>query len=478
MNPTARFDISGRSDSEEGQIGRTGPEHSMSDPMIPAARKKRRAAAIAVLILVALGLRIAFVSLAKEHDSNLAQFLPLASETEFLKQGTHSSDSEEYRALAQGLRQGAFGWDGKPGAFRAPGYPLFLAVFGTNLSVLLLVQVLLSVGTVLLVWAGARRLFGDKAGLVAAAFLALDLASVLLAGVVMAETLFVFLVVLGGYLFMLKRFPWAGFALGTAVLVRPVGILLFVPFGIALVVQRKWRPLVLFLVLFAILPGLWVGRNLVRFGRPGFTTDGAFNLYYTNCAILVQEQTGMNEEAVRALLAKEAAQKPEEDNPLVLSARITGLALRRIAADPVRYAWIHLRGIGRIVFGVQADEMVMRITGTHTRPSLFKLTREQGIGAGIILLVAFELLLTLAALVLAAGSIAARRPRGVRLLILAIGCYFFIMASPLTNGRLRVPAMPFIYIVAAGLFAESRKRNPKRRKPGQTRSPRNCSSRI
>ncbi|OYD14944.1 hypothetical protein CH330_07095 [candidate division WOR-3 bacterium JGI_Cruoil_03_51_56] len=413
---------------------------------------RRRQIAVGVLLLVALVLRFVFITLAKEHEYNFSGTLPFTSESEMLKQGLHTVDSQEYLFLAEGLKKGVFGWDGRPNSFRTPGYPLLLAVLDNNLFLLFIVQVSLSTMTVFLVWAGAKRLFGEKAGFIAAGFLAFDLANIFFVGVVMAETLFVFLVVLGSYLFIRRHFQWTGIVLGSAALVRPIGIFFFLPFGIALATRKKWKRLAFFLVMFALLPGLWIGRNIYRFGRPGFSSIGGFNLYYANAAILVQEQTGLSEDSVRVLLTREVARENREDNPMVLSSILTRLALRRIGADPLRYLWIHMRGLGPVVFGIKSDEIVGRITG-HGGPSLYKSAQGRGLCPFVWYLAGFELALTLAALVLAIASLVRRDGRRKRLLLLFVGCYFLIMASPLTDGRFRVPAMPFVYVVAASFFA-------------------------
>lgn len=404
--------------------------------------------ALLVVLLAAVLLRGGFALLARSHDSNLSAWGPLRSEVVFLRSGLHSSDTQEYLALASGIASGLFGWDGRPSAWRMPGYPTFLFLMGRSTLLVLLVQVLLGGATVALAWLGARRAAGPGVALAAAAVLAVDAGSVLMTGVLLAETLFTFLLVLGWYLLACQREAVAGVALGMAALVRPVGMVLLLPFAALLLVRREWRRAGFFCLAFLILPGGWAARNLIRFGAPALSTDGAFNLYYTCAGTLLQRQTGLDEETARASLAAELGTHSETGNPVLLSRQMSRLALHRILADPGRYALIHLAGAGRVLVGVQSDDVLLRLRGTGERPEMpgFPALRRDPL---LLLLAAGEMLLVVLAFGASLAAVILRRAGWLARLTFLSGFLLILAAAPLTSGRLRVPAMPFFCLAAA-----------------------------
>ncbi|MFO7675628.1 MAG: glycosyltransferase family 39 protein [bacterium] len=405
---------------------------------------------LAGVLLLAVILRGGFALLSRDHDSNISGWEPPASEVEFLLTGLHSSDTQEYLALARGIGQGAFGWGGAHSAWRVPGYPLFLFLLGRQVWLILLVQVLLGVATVALVWATVRRLAGPLHAPVAALIVAVDAGSVLMAGVLLAETLFTFLLASSLWLFLGGRRAWAAVVLGSAVLVRPVAVAAVVPLFAFLLVRVGRRQALAFGLIFLLLPVGWAARNLTRFGRPTLSTDTAFNLYYTHAGILLREQTGCDEASVRNELVADLASDRDIRNPVLLADRLAGRALARILGDPVRYAWIHARGTARILASVQSDDIIQRVRGARARPELPGWAGLRSDPAKL-LAAAFELLLL--TVVYCAGLAAVLRRGAVPVtgLALAVGLLLVLAASPLTAGRLRVPAMPFLAVAAAGL---------------------------
>jgi hypothetical protein len=111
----------------------------------------------------------------------------------------NGNDPFEYFSLAQGLRAGCgFAqlldhncW--LPEVSRNPGYPLFLAL-SPSLTAAVFVQALLGAFGCLIVGLFVARRWNPAAGLLAAAFIAVDAPSIVASSSIMADSLFQFLV--------------------------------------------------------------------------------------------------------------------------------------------------------------------------------------------------------------------------------------------------------------------------------------------
>lgn len=204
--------------------------------------RRRLLALWALILLLALVVRLAFVLAVPQPDNAIG-------------------DSAEFDLLARNLLAGrglSYGEPWEPSARRTPLYPLLLAgetaLAGSpqgsqalsHLSLLLL-QALLDVGTVALTgWLAWQAWRSPWAGLVAGLGWALYLPGAQLAGRVLADALFTFLMVAGVSLFVAgcvrlievagepgQRSPWrsplilalgSGGLLGLAALARPTGL--------------------------------------------------------------------------------------------------------------------------------------------------------------------------------------------------------------------------------------------------------------
>lgn len=387
------------------------------------------------------------------------------------------TDSQQYLLLAENLRRQAFfSWDGStPVTFRTPGYPLLLALLGSDMALIVIVQSLLGTLTVLLVFLLGRRWFGEKAGLVAAALLAADLTSIEHTGTVMTEPLFVFAAVLATWMFSRadggpdpggekrRRALWlagSGLALGFAALVRPIAVLAFVPFGVVLALRRRWRRLVLLLLCFAVLPAAWLARNYAHYRRVSFSSIGGYNLFYYNAAAMEADRAGIPFPDARIRLEEQFAAQLQGDNPLHLSEQLAREGVRRMLADPLRYGKVYALGLARIALGVKSDEVILRVVDPQLRLATAMrviFSGEFGVWPKVaaVALAVVEVGMVLAGTLLALAAMLRRDNRAV-LLPFLIGAYYLLAAAPLPDGRFRVPAVPFIYLAAASLFARFR----------------------
>jgi 4-amino-4-deoxy-L-arabinose transferase-like glycosyltransferase len=434
---------------------------------MPLARFRRE---MTILVAIAAAAAILRLGLGLSFRQNYYA-VPLAgtqlrSEADYLRTGLMElTDSQQYLLLARSLP--AYHWDGRPNTFRPPGYPMFIRLCGSRVPVLLFVQALLGGLSVLGIgWLALRR-FGKAAGYAAALLLAIDVPSLLYSGLVMSETLFAALVVLALVLHERGHVALTGLALGFGALVRPVGLVLVLPFAIALALRHDWRRTVLLVALFAVLPALWCGRNWFYYHRVAYTSNGAFNLLYSDAAAVVASREHVPRDSARTLVAQQAAVPEDEENPLAIAPLLEREALRVIAGDPLRYAGLAARGIGWTLTGTKSDELVgFLIRGAETGYGASVGTRlrsADGTERAVVLgLSAIELLLTAGSLLLALIALLRRRTSAKVLLPLAVAVCLVLAVGPFTDGRFRVPVMPLIYLSAVAVLSVGRAASARR----------------
>lgn len=427
-----------------------------------------------VVALVAVLVRLAVSAAFKGHSYVAAEPVRPEPEAAYLKRGEIGlGDSEQYLLLGASLRQRlSYSWNHEPNTFRTPGYPLLLALLDGNIRLVILAQALLGGMTVLLTGLIGWRWFGARIGLLAGALLALDVPSVFSSGMVMSEVLFTFSVVLATWLLWMRGetgvrvLNWsslpAGLALGFAVLVRPVALLAFAPLGAILVARRRWAALTVMLAAYLLLPAVWVGRNYLHYGRIGLTSNGGYNLLYANAAAVKGdlERTGWDQ--ARIELARSFTAGLTSDNPLELSEQMTRKATSIILEAPLRYVWVCIRGVPRVIAGIKADDLVLRtisdkVAAVQGSVLLGPGYASSGVRLAVWLLASVEVLTAVGALVLALFSLLQKAGRTEKVLLLALAFYFVAVALPFTDGRFRVPAMPFLYLAAATVLVKAGK---------------------
>lgn len=426
----------------------------------PRPRFQKAATWLWVIVALALGVRLVVGGLTRTRMSPGETVMIPKSEAEYLRSPyMELGDSQQYLLLAENLmKNGAFGWGAGPVTFRLPGYPTLLALLRNQVWLLIVVQAVFGALVVLMTGEVGRRLGGDTGGLLAAGLMALDVGSVLHAGLVMSESLFTLLLVLAVYTF-LNRSSWAaGLALGAAAMTRPIALPAFLPMALVLLARRQREQLILFLVAFAVLPGVWLVRNWRSFGVVGFTSNGGFNTFYAAAGALVADREGIPIDSAREQLADEYSAELQGDNPLRVGAAMSRAGLEVIGRDVGRFAVVYCRGVVRILFGIKADDLVLRIVRPDMRLSLASETLRSGNTDGSVRrlamagLIVFELLLTVLVLVAAViGTVRQRHELDVWML-LGMAVFFVLMASPLTDGRFRLPAMPLAAMVGAGVL--------------------------
>lgn len=372
-------------------------------------------------------------------------------------------DGKYYLALARGLAHGC-GFAplnahcGLPEVLRTPGYPLFLVPFTDHLRVAVLIQAVIATITCALVARFTEANFGRSAALIAASFVASDLAGISLSKMVMSETLFECLVAGALFAAIGKRAAISALLVTAAIFVRPVGLSL-VPVCVLPMWGRRRGALVLVAIPAIFVMG-WAARNYVRSGIFSFSVEGTANLFWYTAPAIMAMNTGPSDGAVEESLDQVesrfdghspwgAVTTPRGDRFMLWT------ALAQIVRHPIEVLVFTIDGFAEIAF--VPYELKAGWRGLVVSKNIYDLLKLLSTGLQALLLAA-----------LWGGALRAiyLQPRDVHRWALLLAAIFLILpAAPfpgqITVARFRIPAMPFLAVLAgAGLTSTRILREP------------------
>jgi 4-amino-4-deoxy-L-arabinose transferase-like glycosyltransferase len=210
-------------------------------------------------------------------------------------------DSKDYVEIARSLTDHqSFSVNGTITAYRAPGYPFFLAGIFTflhdSLAIVRIIQMFFGILSSLLVYAVGKELGSERTAQIAALLYSVVPDSVLYVSLIMTETVFttLFLAAILGTL-RLRRSPTLnnmillGIVFGLMSIVRQNGIvLLLIVLGWDLFFTRSMKITVkrysIVLFVFLLIQSPWMVRNKVHFDRFALTSNGGVNFWIGNNA--------------------------------------------------------------------------------------------------------------------------------------------------------------------------------------------------
>jgi len=368
--------------------------------------------------------------------------------------------SERYKLLALNLLyHRSFSWDlENPVTFRVPLYPLFIALlyslFGINDKIVMLVQLLLSTVSIYLVYLIGKRCFNLLTGVIASSLLALDFSSILYSTLFMKDTLFAFSLLVGIYIFLKNRHPLSGFILGLSALIWSISLYLFIPF---MFFQRSLKRGVLFLFLFFVPIFLWMCRNYKLYKVFSLTSLQGYHLVLCASWLEANENNIKIEDAWKKLTSS----LPDTlSNPFILSSSVQKIGWSRIMKNPWKYLCLHLKGSFQMLFGVKADEIILKLAKIEGKPStrvkeIIKNKKTSGwLKWGIFCFAIIEVSIIFITLGLAIINLV-RFPSFPTLLLFSVSFYFFLLGGGvLTNSRFRIPFIPYLYLIGANLVSK------------------------
>jgi 4-amino-4-deoxy-L-arabinose transferase-like glycosyltransferase len=286
------------------------------------------------ILIIGLLLRLAWSLSRDAHDDAALASLP--DQREYLQLGRNLLDGRGLVMRDDRLEVDVY-------AYRAPGYPTFIALCGGNIRAIRIAQALIDTSTILAAYLLARKYLGAAAGVFASVFVAFNPYLIYFSALILSETLFIALLAWGMFLLTTRRTWWSGsIALAIALLVRPGAM--FLPILLAALSSTNRREVILrplatlAMIALALFP--WALRNSRAIDRwiwtttnTGITLYDGFNPTATGgsdqrfIAAMLDELRGIPNEADRsAFLARKARQYIGE-NP----GRAILLTFRKIA---------------------------------------------------------------------------------------------------------------------------------------------------
>jgi 4-amino-4-deoxy-L-arabinose transferase-like glycosyltransferase len=382
---------------------------------------------------------------------------------------------------------------------RTPGYPLFIAsvffLFYESYAALIIIQILMSIATIVMTYLIARNLWGPSIASIAAVLLALDVPSYVYALLVLTETLFTWVLTLAVWVGILalrnpQKLPfWLclhGTLLAWAALIRPIAYYAIVVVTLTCLVILKTRlhwtgKKILFTLAGLILPwmmivGGWQIRNYCAIGSTTFSTiQGGNLLFYRGADIIAQrEGISMEEAQVRLGYGNYRAKYPETKNwsdlQLAQHWQQQGLALIR------QYPWLFLksqiRGVTRIMLGTGEKVLLRYIGDPHEKAGylrdvlrlpfkqpILKWVTNKGGRLTVLILMGGYFVLLYSGILVSIWQLWPRRPTPswpdsmethageIHALIWGLMLYFILIsAGPEAYSRFRVPMMPLLSI--------------------------------
>ncbi|MGC8894796.1 MAG: glycosyltransferase family 39 protein [candidate division WOR-3 bacterium] len=377
----------------------------------------------------------------------------------------------------------------RPEGLRTPLYPLMVAVsdrlIGDTVRPVIILQALLWALTAFILLLFAEKRYGFAAGLITALLVLISPVSLKYGPALMSENLFVPVLVVAGLVFLrasesgsTRLFALSGLLFGLSALVRPSSL----PLGVMLVFLVG-RPLLkrglVFAGLWAAPVGFWVIRNWLSFGFPFFSTAFSLNIVAQNAPRVIAAADGISLEEAEGRVRQDIRERYGADeswfyDPHYLNVMLP-YGLEIIKKHPKEYVVLHAKGVLMCFLPSDPGSLGVSlglwrelsldpfglINQAMVKPSEAKrLLREAFgmMGLGEFILFAFISLYTLALYGLAvAGTMRLRREKALlSVCFITIGVLVF-MAGLLGSPRFRLPAEPFLALLAGGALLSRRR---------------------
>lgn len=385
-------------------------------------------------------------------------------------------DSEGYLKLATNLRlHSAFStFDAEPfdaETTRVPGYPLFLSAFqaiaSDPLPLIIVAQMILAFAAIALLVNRFLPLSSPRAIQTIVVLWGLDVVYLFHAPQIMAESLFIFVLVLGVLALLravespsVASVAVAGFLIGLTMLIRPVSMLL--PLVLCPLFWKR-KPLILVFFLAAyLLPNFWCVRNVRAVGLFELTSQGGVDLLRYPAASVLGMVEGKSRE--QAEMELRAGIDKEWPNAAVRSEAYRREAKRIMLEHPFLTIKFHVFGALRILGGTGLE----LLTDAFAQPVTTETSSAETLrGAGTkALLRHFPVLIPILLIYLAMlaalygfygigiRALITKRLHALAYLLVASPLYFLVVSSHQGYYRYRIPLLPFLMAGAAiGLAA-------------------------
>ena len=361
-------------------------------------------------------------------------------------------------------------------SIRTPGYPLFLAfiymIFGSSPQVVILIQLFLSLLSVLLVYKIALILgFSVFPANLAALLYALDIHSIFFVFELYTETLFVFVLLIAVHEFLKSTHSGgkhhlviSGFLLGVLALIRPIALYFPIVFILLFLLFKKtnFRTRIansaILTAAFLLIISFWCVRNYLEYGAYKFSAITSRNLYFFNAVMTESNSSELSVEEIESDFMKKALEKgmSKQKNPYENAGIARELGLNYIQNNHKKFIWQHIKGIVNLYIstshrqilnrlGISASEGGKKYSGASLK-RLFAANNSELSGA--LLIIGYLLFCYVFAAVGFFRMLKDKKYWSL-LLLTAIIVYFSFLTGIAGSPRFKIPVIPF-YLIMAG----------------------------
>ena len=393
-----------------------------------------------------------------------------------------SGDAHDYVSLARtmlGSHRFALTADSPSEFFRVPGYPIFAAgilLISNSLIALVCAQILLIVGTCVLIYMLGIRFFSRTVGFVSALLFAFDPTVILNSLQTLSEPLFVFLLCGAVYLVTDGRATartlfLAGLVIGAATLTRPVGPFVAPLFLLYLIwIYRSdraklFRGAVALLLGVALVVTPWLIRNEVLSGHFAISSAPTYNILFYNVVEYENEVMGVpKDQFIQGLYSALGSNNLFQLRSFEYEQAESALLEKYLGPHLFSYGMFHVVKtipffVGSSISDTQRELINMRLLDSPqtTAVNVSGLALSGNIGAVVGELRAHPFETTERALwLLSCIAIGVyilytffRRSRYIAeaLLFAALIAVLALIIGPIAQTRYRIPAEPFIFLL-------------------------------
>ncbi|MDO8590938.1 MAG: glycosyltransferase family 39 protein [bacterium] len=373
-----------------------------------------------------------------------------------------------------------------PATFIMPIYPFLLAVFKAFFGSYMLfpiIQMILAGATAFFIFKIGERVFSERVGLVAAILFLLDPTTIFHSLIIMTDITYVFFIVLSVYLLFFSseediptRTFFSGLMFGAAMLIRVVSM--FLPFLIIpmyFFVKRKHMPmkkiaihLLIFAIAYSAVVIPWMARNKIASGVWGIAGEKSLNLFQYYVPEFLSFSRGISADDGRNILMSDLTRevgpvKPQDVGSLKYAPFEQKIALKYVKQDIFGYAKFHLIKMVPFFLSSQIKNSMVfynnalayeayrtntgNLTNLLSKGRVGEFFKELSVQP----LVTFEQFLWFCLFVLMLMGIvfSDKDNRPYVFAFTALILYFAALTGPMAYSRFRLPAAPFIFLLAS-----------------------------
>jgi 4-amino-4-deoxy-L-arabinose transferase-like glycosyltransferase len=333
-----------------------------------------------------------------------------------------------------------------------PGYPFFLSFFSSqNIKLIIFFQFLLLAASQLILYRLILNLTSRKIANLSLLIFILESSSNIESFNLLTETLFNFFFVIFLFLFSKKKVNnltilFAGFSLGIAMLVRPVGQILLAPLLIVICFSSYRKQLMFIFVIALTVAGSWIVRNQIVYSVPQLSGIQSLNLLQYEGAGALAKESSLS---IAEIQLDESRREKSKVDELATVRQIVDYRNSRgtelILNNPKGFLLLHLEGAFKILFG-PGSAGIAKLTEHFPLSKIFILGSQ--ILSGLL-----RIVVTVSVLFFIYTSV--KKKSLVRVEFFAILAWFLILISSggaNAYSRFRVPLIPLeIIIISIGL---------------------------